>query len=318
MPTISVIIPVYKAEDCIERCARSLFEQSFEEIEYVFVDDSSPDRSVSVLERIAEQYPKRKNSVKVLKNEKNLGVLKTRLKGIAAASGDYLIHCDADDWVEQDMYKKLYCEAVSKNADIVWCDFYKSDGNTHVPCTQSDSENPVRDLLLGKRQGSLWNHLVKRELVVDTRIVHPVKNMAEDMTLLLQYFLLAQSYAYVNEPLYYYYQNSNSVSSGDSKEKIVSQAYQMSENVGIFHTFLLQMGIESEWKNEVVFRKFFNKRWLLPAVDSVKNCRLWLDCHRDINFSLYRNPYITKKEKLISLLVELRLYPLLRKIIRGR
>lgn len=318
MPTISVIIPVYKAEDCIERCARSLFEQSFEEIEYVFVDDCSPDRSVSVLERIAEQYPKRKNSVKVLKNEKNLGVLKTRLKGIAAASGDYLIHCDADDWVEQDMYKKLYCEAVSKNADIVWCDFYKSDGNTHVPCTQSDSENPVRDLLLGKRQGSLWNHLVKKELVDDSRIVHPVQNMAEDMTLLLQYFLLAQSYAYVNELLYYYYQNCNSVSSGDSNEKIVSQAYQMSENVGIFQTFLLQTGIGSEWKNEVVFRKFFNKRWLLPAVDSVKNCRLWLDCHRDINFSLYRNPYITKKEKLISLLVELRLYPLLRKIIRGR
>ena len=318
MPTISVIIPVFRVEDYIERCARSLFEQSFEGLEYIFVDDCSPDRSVSVLERVAAQYPKRENSVKILKNEKNLGVLKTRMKGIAAATGDYLIHCDADDWVVQDMYEKLYREAVSKNADIVRCDFYKSDGNTHLPCTQSGSEDPVRDLLLGKRQGSLCTHLVKKELVDDPRIVYPVQNMAEDMTLLLQYFLLAQSYSYVNEPLYYYYQNSNSVSSGDSKEKIVSQAYQMSENVGIFHTFLLQTGIGSEWKNEIVFRKFFNKRWLLPAVDSVRNCRLWLDCHRDINFSLYRNPYITKREKLISLLVELRLYPLLRKIIRGR
>ena len=318
MPKVSVIIPFFGAEHYIERCACSLLEQTLDDVEYIFIDDRSPDKSVEVLKTVIARYPQKEKNITLLRNETNLGVLRTRLRGIGAATGDYLIHCDADEWVDLKMYEILYREAVTNQADIVWCDFYKSDGTNRFLFQQKGIKHPICDILLGKRQGSLWNHLVKREIVRNTSIVNPKQNMAEDMTLLLQYFSLAKKWAYVNEPLYYYFQNTDSVSSGETKAKILSQAQQMAENVNAFAEFLNRSGTSGKWQKEMVFRKFFNKRWLLPAVDSVKHCRYWLDCHKDINKSLFRSPYITRKEKIISLLVELRLYPSLRRIIRGR
>ncbi len=318
MPKVSVIIPVYGAKQYIKRCACSLFEQTLDDIEYIFIDDCSPDNSMSVLSSVIAMYPQKEKNIILLKNKANLGVLQTRLRGIQEARGDYIIHCDADDWADSTMYESLYNEAIIKDADIVWCGFYKSDGSVSKQVSQKGTDAPIHDILLSKRQGALWNHLVRREVVKNDAIITPKQNMAEDMTLLLQYFSLSRKWSYTNEHLYYYYQNTDSVSSGETNTKILSQAQQMADNVDVFVEFLHQFGQSDKWRKELVYRKFFNKRWLLPAVDCVKHCRYWLDCHRDINFSLFVNPYISKYEKIISLLVELRLYPLLRKIIRGR
>lgn len=318
MPKVSVIVPIFRAEKHIERCARSLFGQTLDDIEYIFVDDFSPDNSMSILSSVIAKYPQKEKNIIKLKNDVNRGVLQTRLRGIQEAHGDYIIHCDADDWVDSTMYEHLYNKAIIEDADIVWCGFYKSYGSVSKEVKQNGTDAPIHDILLSKKQGALWNHLVRQEIVRNTSIISPKQNMAEDMTLLLQYFFLSKKWSYINEPLYYYYQNTNSVSSGETNEKIIFQAQQMADNVDIFTEFLHQSGKSNKWRKELVYRKFFNKRWLLPAVDSVNHCRYWLDCHRDINFSLFINPYISQYEKIISLLVELRLYPMLRKIIKGR
>ena len=74
MPAVSVIIPGYKVERYIERCARSLFSQTLEDIEYIFVNDCSPDRSVEILEKVLEDFPQRKTQVKIISNPENRGV----------------------------------------------------------------------------------------------------------------------------------------------------------------------------------------------------------------------------------------------------
>ena len=118
-PKLSVIIPVYKAEKFIERCCVSLFEQTLDNIEYIFVDDCSPDNSVNKIREIVARYPEREPMVKILSHSPNRGVSFSRQQGLEAATGEFVIHCDSDDWVDQDMYESAYKAAIDNDADVV-------------------------------------------------------------------------------------------------------------------------------------------------------------------------------------------------------
>lgn len=113
-PKVSVIIPVYNVEPHIERCARSLFEQTLEEIEYIFVNDCTPDASMRILQNVLENYAQRKNQIIIINQPYNMGAAKAREIGIKAASGEYIIHCDSDDWVDKEMYRTMYEKAVKR------------------------------------------------------------------------------------------------------------------------------------------------------------------------------------------------------------
>ena len=106
MPKVSIIIPVYGVEKYIERCARSLFEQTLDDIEYLFIDDCTPDKSVEILKRVLEEYPHRKSQVVIHRMEQNSGQAKVREWGMQNATGEYVIHCDSDDWVDIHMYER--------------------------------------------------------------------------------------------------------------------------------------------------------------------------------------------------------------------
>ena len=125
MPKISVIIPVYKAEPYIERCVRSLFSQTLDDLEYIFIDDCTPDNSISVLKAVLDEYPNRRDQVKIVNHQHNQGVSQSRQDGFDATTGEYVIHCDPDDWIEPEMYELLYDKAKSGNFDIVGCDFWE-------------------------------------------------------------------------------------------------------------------------------------------------------------------------------------------------
>lgn len=117
---VSVCVPVYKVEKYIERCARSLFEQTVADgIEFIFVDDCSPDRSIEILKHVLEQYPGRKSQVRIVRHEVNKGLLEARQTAIGVASGDYIIHCDSDDGVDPDLYERMMAEADAGSLDVV-------------------------------------------------------------------------------------------------------------------------------------------------------------------------------------------------------
>ena len=119
---VSVCIPVYGVEKYIERCARSLFEQTMkDDIEFIFVDDCTPDKSIEVLQKVLEEYPNRKDQVKIIHHEVNKGLTGARNTALKYVSGDYIIHCDSDDWVDKDLYATMYKKAAKENADVVCC-----------------------------------------------------------------------------------------------------------------------------------------------------------------------------------------------------
>lgn len=117
MSKVCVIIPVYKAEVYIEKCTRTLFGQTLDNLEYIFVDDCSPDHSIEVMERVLNEFPNRKSQVKVIRHEVNQGVSAARQHGVGAADAEYIIHCDPDDYLELDMYEAMYRKAKEDNND---------------------------------------------------------------------------------------------------------------------------------------------------------------------------------------------------------
>lgn len=115
---ISVIIPIYNVERFITRCAISLMKQTLkEDVEFIFVDDATPDRSIDLLQEVINQYPERRNQVRLIRHAKNKGLPAARNSGLKVAVGEYIFHCDSDDWLELDMLETLYDVAV-KNRPI--------------------------------------------------------------------------------------------------------------------------------------------------------------------------------------------------------
>lgn len=101
---VSVLVPVYGVEKYIERCAVSLFEQTHRDMEYVFVNDCTPDRSISILRSVIERYPDRARQVRIIDNEVNRGVGATRAVAIAAATGECIMHADSDDYMPRGLW----------------------------------------------------------------------------------------------------------------------------------------------------------------------------------------------------------------------
>ena len=128
MPKVSVIIPVYRTEKYIERCVRSLFNQTLDEIEYLFIDDCSPDNSIKILNNVLEDYPHRKEQVIIHRMSRNSGQAIVRNWGMQNATGEYVIHCDSDDWGDADMYRAMYDKAVEEHSDVVICDYAITNG----------------------------------------------------------------------------------------------------------------------------------------------------------------------------------------------
>lgn len=115
------------------------FEQTLSSIEFIFVNDYSPDNSVSILQSVLNQYPNRSPHTKIVHHEYNRGLAAARNTGRSIAQGEYIIDCDSDDWVERNMYELMYQKAKKTNADIVICDW----NEIYATTTKYVSVNPL-------------------------------------------------------------------------------------------------------------------------------------------------------------------------------
>lgn len=262
-PTISVIVPVYNVEKYIERCVRSLFQQTLNDIEYIFVDDCGKDQSISLLKRVLEEYPDKKECVQIISHERNLGSAAARHTGLQRAKGEYVIYCDSDDWVAENMYELLYNEAKKGNYDIVYCNYAEIRNDIPVLFSQDivchSNIDYVKKLLSGELSAYLWNKLIKRDLY--ERIDVPFgKNMWEDLYMCVQMFYHAQNIQYLNSNYLYFYNidNIQCVTHSDSKRNF----YDMVDNSMSIESFLEKKNIN---KSFVDSRKMYCKMIMLVS-----------------------------------------------------
>lgn len=307
---VSVIIPVYRVEKFIEKCAASLFSQTLDDVEFIFVDDASPDNSMAVLEKCIQQYPQRKAQIRMLAHKENKGLPAARNTGLAAASGEYVFHCDSDDFVEPDMLETLYDEAKKKDADIVWCDWYLSFEHNERYMKQPDYATPMEALkamLAGLMKFNVWNKLVRRRLYADNQIAFPAGYaMGEDMTMMLL-FAVAGKVAYIPQAFYHYVKlNTEAYSQNFSLNHLESVKHNI-QTVELFLHSRLGNGLDLEiacMKLEAKFPFLMSNR--------KEMYRLWKRTYPEANAYILRNHYISRRRRWVQWCAAKRLWFLVR------
>jgi len=296
---ISVIIPVYGVEKFIERCARSLFEQTLDDIEFIFVDDCTQDNSMSILNDLLAQYPQRNDQVKILKHEHNKGLPQARKTGVLVASGEYIAHCDSDDWVDINIYQKMYETAIDDNADIVCCDYYTVDGQS-----KKLVHNNISSELLN---GPVWNKLVRRALYSKHDIIYPTANKTEDGALMVQLSYYANKICSISKPFYYYYQNPDSICHVMSEEAILKRLQDEVQNTELRILFLEKHKVRVKYEEEIIKWKRSARSNLKELLHRREYYELWKNTYPEINRQFLMCKSVSFKQKVKFLAILLRL-----------
>lgn len=169
-------MPVYGVERYIARCARSLFAQKYANIEYIFVDDCTPDNSIGLLQSILEEFPERMEQVHIVRQDRNMGVGAARRRAIEECTGDYLMHVDSDDCITDNAVEKLVSAALETDADIVDGAYQEFSGNsdTHFPIIYPlplPKEKLLKRILLQNIVGNnLWARIYKKAIYTSNNI----------------------------------------------------------------------------------------------------------------------------------------------------
>lgn len=209
-PLVSILVPVYGVEQYIERCATSLFEQTYSNIEFVFADDCTPDASISILEHTLSCYPQRQAQSKILHHQQNRGLSAARNTALDNSAGDYLMIVDSDDWlVDNTVVSTLVERAEKTHADIVVFDFLNIYAHSQSPSYKNiptNKESYLKYLLECRCTPSLATSFYKAALFRDNNVrnIEGV-DMSEDYTVQPRLVYYANTIDYLRKPLYCYY-----------------------------------------------------------------------------------------------------------------
>ena len=217
-PKISVVVPVYNAERFLDRCMKSIYDQTFRDYEIILVNDGSKDKSLDICRAYAEKDPR----VKVIDKE-NGGAGSARNAGIEAARGDYIAFPDVDDWFESNMYEELYNLAISGDYDVVFsgANYYKQlpDGGLSysrtVNCeavsykTKEDCRTNVMTFFPTSTIFDVpWNKLYRRSVATENNIRFSDTRRCQDAMFNIDFYNFISSAASVDKAYYNYIENT--------------------------------------------------------------------------------------------------------------
>lgn len=261
---ISIIIPVYNGEKFIKRAIESIKVSKKYKYEIIVIDDYSKDSS---LEKI-KCCKKNNNNVLIYCNEKNMGVSYSRNFGIETANGKYIAFLDSDDYIEEYMYDKMLDQIKKEDADIclvnyneVWKkNIYKSK----YYYDKIDDNNIVNMFLNDKISMAVWDKIFKKSFLIQKQISFE-KNIliGEDVLFSLECILEKPKVSVLNEYMYNYYQNENSVMHKISDKMI--QLANLPDAVKIKYQKKLEKEYSDDWKN-------FKTVEMLKSIHAISRC----------------------------------------------
>ena len=303
---VSVIVPIYKVEKFIGRCVVSLMEQTLTEIEYIFVNDKSPDQSMVVLEKTIARYPNRMGCIKILHHQENQGLPAARNTGLAVATGEYIFHCDSDDFVEHDMLEKMYTAAKAKNADFVWSDWFLSYENAERYMKQPEFHTPLdtlKGLLADAMKYNVWNKMVRRTLYEDYHIQFPAgHSMGEDMTM-IRLASCSRRVAYVDQAFYHYVKtNAEAMTQSFNERHLADIRY----NVDLTLDFLKERHVKNI-EQEIAFFKLNVKLPFLITLDW-KSYKRWNEWYPESNKYIMQNKQLALRTRILQKMAAMKCY----------
>ena len=188
---ISVIVPIYNAENCIKKCIESILNQTKKELEIILINDGSTDNTEEII---------------------NQGIGKTRNFGIEKATGEFIMFLDSDDYMSKDECELLYKKCINEDLDICICDFYRvyddRKEETKLPSFNSSSLKENVDIITENLNP--WGKIFSKKLIIDNKIRFVEDLKYEDAPFLIETFCNAKKIGKVNKPLHYYVIHDNS------------------------------------------------------------------------------------------------------------
>lgn len=293
---ISVLVPVYKCEHFIEKCSESIFAQTLDDIEYVFISDDSPDSSINIIKNTLDKFQYRKQYVKIVTLDENRGVAYVRNQLLKEASGEYILYVDSDDWIETNALELLYTKAKESDAEVVSFGFYCENKKRTTIRTFSykNTEECLNDVI-GNNWGVVWRFLFKKDIAMKNKINFPNGLQGgEDYVFCVKYLSCVKNIIAVKLPLYHYVTyNSGSLISSKNMDSIIDQF----KATDIVEDFLKQQNLLDHYNTALNKRKYYVK----SIIDSFLT-KKW----GNLFYAEYSNKcelYLQKMKNLYSILL---------------
>lgn len=295
---ISVIVPVYKSENYIEKFLDSFLEQTFKDFELILVDDGSPDKCP----QICDDYAKKDNRITVI-HQPNQGVSAARLSGFNVAQGIYFISCDPDDWVEPTYLEELWKGAEANDADIVYCAYDRvyedRTEEVHDVIQPLDQVHYLKAQIAGGVWGVYWNKLIRTSIMKDNQI-KPLIGVSvwEDFIVTIACALYAKKIVFCNKILYHYNQlNSNSITKSRSEKSYLD----ILNVVMAFSEEVKRAGLDDVLRVEVIRLKLFAKKYLLDS--AYKDYSKWRTLFPECNSQALVYEHDAEKKCILNLVL---------------
>lgn len=248
---VSVVVPVYNVQNYISKCIDSIINQTYKNLEIIIVDDGSPDKCG----QICDEYAAKDSRITVIHKE-NGGLSDARNCGMAAATGEYITFVDSDDCLHLHFIEILMKIAKNKNADIIVGDFVtfkdedkcqdKELSDSDILAAQVLSDKHLYDNEFIKRETTIltvsWGKIYKRKLW--DKIEYPVGKIHEDTFTTYKLMERAHKVVYLKEPLYYWRENSNSITRGKFTTEHLLGLDAFEEQIEYFHSIGKQRYVE--------------------------------------------------------------------------
>lgn len=234
---ISIIVPVYNVENYLEQCLNSLVNQTLKDIEIIIINDGSIDKSGIIINKYKENY----NNIVVI-NTNNIGAGSARNLGIEKAVGEYIAFVDADDFIELEMYEKLYNIAINSESDIVisGINYHYDDVKKYEEKILEndekiefyDRDEALKRFFLGSFTIYSWNKIYSKRIFsnLDVRYSKDIST-GEDIIIALTTINLAKKIASTNIKLYNYRQRRGSITSLPTKQKIIDNIHMIINSI---------------------------------------------------------------------------------------
>lgn len=309
---LSIIVPVYGVEKYIDKCLNSLVKQSLKEIEIIVVNDGTKDNSQKIIDKYVKKYPdKIKSYIK-----ENGGQGSARNYGLKKTTGEYIGYVDSDDFVEKDMYKKLYNKAKENNYDIVVCGNYNVSEdyqNKNIDAFINNYNTDLENIFFGKM--AVWNKIYKRDILIKNKLEFKEKVWYEDLAFTLKAIMNSNTFAFIDEPLYDYLIREGSTMNNSNVQRNL-------EILDAFNDILsyIQHNKKEEYFNKIEFLAidhiYISAIVRVLKADSDKNIKKEtiekLINYMNKNFPNYKsNKYIntlSKNRKIIYKLINIKMY----------
>lgn len=316
-PKISVIVPYYNTKDYINNCVSHLCSQTISDLmELIFIDDGSTDGTSLAIKEYLEQL-NFNGKTKYIIHENNQGIAFSRKEGIENATGDYVIFCDSDDWMEDDMCEKMLEVAEQTDSDLVICDYVNDYDDKPSTVTYPSFIDPfLHNLLLCKITGALWNKLVRKDIYMSNDFIYPTHAFCEDFVFSTQFAIYCKKISYLEEAKYHYCHRGGSIVQSKDEQAIAKRIEDNLFNYKLAESILASHGLIEQYNHEIIALKYVVKNSISSYFVYPGYYRLWRKTFPELTFDIFKSPYVLTRSRIKYFLILFGLYPLLIKLMR--